>query len=120
MNEAEIWRAHADKDLAAVRVLLNNGLNGLAAFHAQQAVEKALKARLLARQGQLPRIHDLVVLGENSGLVFTEEEVNWMEELNVLYTSARYPGGWGVLPGGQPSAADIQNYIGFVERLLNP
>jgi len=51
MNEAEIWRAHADKDLAAVRVLLNNGLNGLAAFHAQQAVEKALKARLLARQG---------------------------------------------------------------------
>lgn len=120
MSEAEIWRAHAANDLTAVRVLLEGGLNGLAAFHAQQAVEKALKARLLAGRGQLPRIHDLVVLGEQCELVFTEEEVNWLEELNVLYTSARYPGGWGVLPGGQPSAEEIWNYIAFAERLLKP
>jgi HEPN domain-containing protein len=120
MSEAEIWRENAAKDLAAVRVLLESGLNGLASFHAQQAVEKALKARLLDGRGPLPRIHDLVVLGEKSGLIFTEEEVNLMEELNVLYTSARYPGGWGVLPGGQPSSEEIQNYIVFAERLLNP
>jgi HEPN domain-containing protein len=84
MTEAEIWQAHAGQDLAAVRLLVDHGLNGLAAFHAQQAVEKALKARLLAGQKQLPRLHDLVVLAENTGLIFTEEETNWMEELNAL------------------------------------
>lgn len=55
-EEAGWWLATARGDLEAARVLLRSGQHNLAAFHAQQAAEKALKA-VLAEAGRLFRGH---------------------------------------------------------------
>jgi len=57
--EPALWLRLADEDLAMARLALDQGIYRQTCFHAQQAVEKALKALLLARQGPYPRTHSL-------------------------------------------------------------
>ena len=42
-----------------------------------------------------------------------------LEELNVLYTSTRYPGDWGLLPDGQPAPAQLAHSASLAEKLLH-
>ena len=60
----DAWLKKADQDLLAVERLLEFELvlGGVIAFHAQQAVEKAMKAILTRHQIAFPRTHDLGVL----------------------------------------------------------
>ena len=63
-------------------------------FHAQQCIEKLMKAAVIAKGGIPPRTHDLTVL---SGLLRSlAPEWHWpVEELRLLSRSAvifRYPG----------------------------
>jgi HEPN domain-containing protein len=118
MSEAQLWRTQASRDLSAARTLLGGGVHGHAAFHAQQVIEKTLKSVIIGETRTLPRTHDLVVLAEKSAVPLAPEEVTLLEELNVLYTSARYPGEWGLLPEGQPSAAQVAGYLRLAETLL--
>ena len=118
MNEAEVWQVQAHRDLAAARALLASGLYGHAAFHLQQAVEKALKALVIGYANRIPRTHDLVVLAQQAQVALDQAELDQLEELNVLYTSARYPGDWGLLPEGQPAPAQIESYAVLAEKLL--
>ena len=55
------WMGKAEQDLAAAEILLNNTtrLPSVIAFHAQQAVEKCLKAILLRHRIYFPKTHDL-------------------------------------------------------------
>ena len=53
------WLAKADSDLDAGRLLLANGPYDIACFHAQQAIEKLLKALLAFYDQSAPRTHDL-------------------------------------------------------------
>jgi len=55
------WIEKADQDLAAAVILLENAvlLKPVIAFHAQQAVEKYLKALLVRHQVNLPKTHDI-------------------------------------------------------------
>lgn len=55
-REAQWWLNTAEGDLTGARVLLDAGRFNLAAFHSQQAAEKALKAVLSAR-GKAHRGH---------------------------------------------------------------
>lgn len=118
MSEIELWRDQAGRDLAAAHALLESGLHGHAAFHIQQAIEKALKSLVIARSKQLLRTHDLVVLAEKSGQTLEADEQTKLEELNVLYTDSRYPGQWGLLPEGQPSAVQLEGYLALAKRIL--
>ena len=63
---ARRWLAQARTDLVLATVVLERDREGLegwaAAFHAQQAAEKALKAVLVARGEDPPRIHNLRAL----------------------------------------------------------
>jgi HEPN domain-containing protein len=58
---AQRWFALAGQDLAAARILINDGTVALriAGFLAQQAAEKALKAGLFSLDMPVPRIHGL-------------------------------------------------------------
>ncbi len=98
-----------DEDLVRAWVLkaehdLLNIENNLAAreipwdtvgFHAQQCVEKYLKALLISRQIDPPKIHDLTELyallpdGLLQGI-----NVHSLEELNPYSIEGRYPGVW--------------------------
>jgi HEPN domain-containing protein len=63
---ARRWLSKARTDLVLATVVLERDREGLegwaAAFHAQQAAEKALKAVLVARGEDPPRIHNLRAL----------------------------------------------------------
>jgi len=54
------WLAKAESDLSAAdRVLQGEGPYDTACFHAQQAIEKALKTLLALHSQPIPRTHDL-------------------------------------------------------------
>jgi len=63
---ARRWLSKARTDLVLATVVLERDREGLAgwaaAFHAHQAAEKALKAVLVARDEDPPRIHNLRAL----------------------------------------------------------
>ncbi len=65
-----------------------------ACFHAQQCVEKFMKAVLIHREVLAPRTHDLLVLSRS--LASVETSWNWneteLESLNRAAVNYRYPG----------------------------
>ncbi len=87
------WLRKARNDQRASEILLGEGLPEEAAFHAQQAVEKALKALITALGGRPPRTHSIERL-----LSILEEELDvawaYQEDLPALTyyaVEARYP-----------------------------
>lgn len=60
-QEARRWLAKAEEDLEAARRLLPEIVNQ-AAFHVQQAIEKALKALMIAKRQEIRKTHDISVL----------------------------------------------------------
>lgn len=95
-GDASEWLQHAEADLRYARlgrvepgILLN-----LVAFHVQQAIEKALKALLVADQVDFPKTHDLEEL-----LTFIRQagrrwpvELEKVKELTPMAVQTRYPG----------------------------
>jgi HEPN domain-containing protein len=78
-----------------------------ACFHAQQAVEKILKAFLLSRGRAVPRTHNLVALLD--GAVELEPSVADLHEACSLLTpyavDLRYPGDVGIVEPGEAEDA---------------
>ena len=64
LDLARRWLQKAENDLVTARqtLLLSDGPTDTVAFHAQQAVEKALEALLTFFHVEFPRTHDLVRL----------------------------------------------------------
>ena len=97
-GSAQEWLKHAVSDVAMARLgfASNAVLREQVCFHAQQAVEKALKGVLLHRQIRFPLTHDiqeLIEIGEHENVAFPA----WAEELPALTPFAvetRYPGNW--------------------------
>lgn len=60
-GEAGEWISHASSDLRLALIAAGDAqvLPEMAAFHAQQAAEKALKAVLVHHQVDFPRTHDI-------------------------------------------------------------
>ena len=89
------WMRQARSDLAVAKMIDNEEIAPeILAFHAQQAVEKSLKALLVQRQVEFPRTHIigvLVNLCRESGYSINEV----LEEAVTLSSYAvttRYPG----------------------------
>ena len=115
MTEAERWLAFADEDLQMAALAMSQDIPRQACFHAQQAVEKALKGLLQTRIGTYPKSHVLEEL-----LLYhpqTREELrSWRDacrELDAFYIPTRYPDALpGLLPGGdEPSEADAARAV---------
>lgn len=88
------WLAFAASDLGIVRGPVHpDVLMETRAFHAQQVVEKCLKAVLLSQGLEFPRTHNLGILYE---LLPSElkvaPEVEEATELSVHSVAPRYPG----------------------------
>ena len=63
-QDALRWLDRAMDDIRATRVLLRDGIAMQAAFHLQQAIEKTLKALLVAARQDVRKTHDLDTLAE--------------------------------------------------------
>ena len=86
------WLVLAREDLAMAEYAVSSGIFRQAFFHAQQAVEKALKGLLVARTGTHPRSHSLERLWFSDPVVH-EELRAWRERLTGLdafYLPTRY------------------------------
>ena len=87
------WIEKASKDIKAAQILKENDCgNDLVAFHCQQAVEKLLKAYIIANTGIIINSHSLIYL--------CKEAENIIQNLKIykrlcfcqsIYIETRYP-----------------------------
>jgi HEPN domain-containing protein len=112
------WLEFAETDLRAAKALLKEGgLSTVACFHAQQCVEKCLKA-LIEFKGVNPfKSHDLIMLyGYVDDLIILEEDT--LATLNQVYIDARYPASLGSLPEGPPDEKDAKEFNVFAREVF--
>ena len=78
------WLAKAESDLLAGQRLLAGGPYDIVCFHAQQAIEKLLKALLVSYNLPLPRTHDLEELQR---LLLATRQHDELAELDLFEAS---------------------------------
>jgi HEPN domain-containing protein len=93
MTEAEQrWVDQARYDLDTARAMLEARRYIYVLFCCQQAVEKALKAKIVGLTGELPpRIHNLIKLAEKGGIHLSTEQSLLFRDLSGYYVKTRYP-----------------------------
>lgn len=88
------WLEKAQKDLKSARILKEHDCgNDTAAFHCQQAIEKALKAYLLYKTKELQEGHSLIFLckvASTHNLEF-KKFIKDCAYINQYYIETRYP-----------------------------
>ena len=88
------WIDYAGDDIEAARLLMTTDrCDEAAAFHCQQAIEKALKAYLLFITGNHVDGHNLTWLCR-SALRYNQKFTEWLDDsayLNRYYIETRYP-----------------------------
>lgn len=93
MSDHEMWLNFAEQDLSAAAVLVSASLTNPAAYHCQQAAEKALKAFLCFKKTQPPKTHNLIKLVHLCGL-HDNAFIKLVDRASLLApfdTATRYP-----------------------------
>ena len=117
MNEAvRAWVSYAERDLKAARRLLEGEPDTMnAAFHAQQAVEKMLKAILQsAGPDPAPRTHDLEQLARATEVWKERAQPDQvrLQELTACVLLMRYP---DVAHGRSLAPQEAEEYVAWAE-----
>jgi len=102
------WIAKADEDLTAAErlIALDDSLAAVVCFHAQQAVEKLLKALLVFAGVPFARTHDVIRLAQLlPGDLAPPVPVADLAPLNRYAVEARYPIGEEPISGEEARAA---------------
>ena len=115
------WLNRAEDDLLAAKLLLAQPeLTNMVAFHAQQAVEKSLKAALeesdiaAFKTHSLTRLYSLV-----SPSISLSIKQDMLDRLEAVYIQARYPGEMGLLPYGKPSQKEADEFYDFAQKVCD-
>uniref|UniRef100_A0A7C5VY33 HEPN domain-containing protein n=1 Tax=Thermomicrobium roseum TaxID=500 RepID=A0A7C5VY33_THERO len=120
MERSADWLAQAQADLAAARLMFNNGFHEWACFAAQQAAEKAAKAAL-QRGGRDTWGHSVatLLLALRDLAVVPDLLVDAALELDKAYIGTRYP---DVHPVGAPHAlytrGEAERCLNYAERIV--
>jgi HEPN domain-containing protein len=118
------WLRHARSDLLLARQQVPpEVLLAMLCFHAQQAVEKSLKAVLLAHGRVFPYTHDLaqlITLVKHAGLPWPDA-LDTAAELSVYAVGTRYPGVYGDLTADDHTQAIeiARQVVAWAEALLH-
>jgi len=119
-EEALDWLEGALVDLNDAKEAHKRGSHHLAVFLAHQAVEKALKAYIIAfRRVRPPRSHDLVELLNIAGIALDPSDIDALTELSPYYTVARYPNAGLRKPWREITASTANRFIALAERIVN-
>jgi len=93
--DAALWLAKADQDIRVAELALaaDPPLIEPAAFHCQQAVEKSIKALLVAAAITPPRSHDIELLAGKASTLYPdlEQRMQAFVRLTEWLTASRYP-----------------------------
>ncbi|MBM4401705.1 MAG: HEPN domain-containing protein [Candidatus Cloacimonetes bacterium] len=92
-SDANLWWQQAQADLETAEINWRNKRYYACSFFSQQAVEKALKAIIIAETKKMPpKIHRLYEL---SSVILTHEEIKEILEkirkVDLAYLASRYP-----------------------------
>ena len=115
------WLEYAKTDLKnCERIIDDDFLTNIVAFHSQQTVEKSFKAIIEENGIKLKRIHNLTKLHE-----IIEDYVNFsidldkLELLDKVYTTSRYPLGAGLMPDGKPTGEEAAEMYEFAKQIYD-
>lgn len=113
------WLDSAKDDLDAIEQLLEKEhLTNVVSFHAQQAVEKSLKAVIEELEIGFVKIHNLAQLYEMVKPHFDViRDIDMLDRLDAVYTESRYPSDLGLLPYGKPSIEDATSFYDFAKQI---
>ena len=112
----EAWLTAAKDDLDVVnRIIEDDHLSHIVAFHAQQAVEKCFKALMEEYDVDARKIHSLVTLYSKVEMFLGSQKLDtrMMRILDSLYIDSRYPGDLGLLPEGLPTREEAKSFESF-------
>jgi len=120
MNEASRWLTFARQDLRVAELVLREGIYNQACFHAQQCVEKALKALIShSRASAPPKTHDITDLVNFLPADWLGDMKNDLLKLDDFYIPTRYPDALpGMLPEGLPLRSDAEEAVRLARTLL--
>lgn len=118
--DLEKWLKFCDEDLRAADATLKDNIFSAVCFHSQQAVEKAIKAIVLAKLGKVPRDHSVLRLAEMSDdkelFELHKEELRF---LDMFYVPTRYPDALpGSLPEGLPNEEDAEKAVVCAKKVV--
>jgi HEPN domain-containing protein len=102
------WLNSAADDLKIIaKIIDDETLTHQIAFHAQQTIEKSLKALVDEYEIGLIRTHSLETLIAKTNKHFKFKiDSTIIKKLDQLYIDARYPGDFGLLPNGKPGISE--------------
>ncbi len=102
------WLKSAESDLAIIKLIIHDeSLTHQVAFHAQQAIEKSLKAIIEEYELGFIKTHSVrTLIGIVNTKLSIDADMDLILMLDQLYIDARYPGEIGLLPFGKPSIAN--------------
>jgi HEPN domain-containing protein len=115
------WLKSAEMDLENVGQIIHlEHLTPVAAFHAQQCVDKCLKAILEEHSKKVPKDHSTLRLyGLIKELVSVDMDLGVLTDLDDLYIESRYPGELGLLPSGRPTLEDVRKYFEVAKNIYD-
>ncbi len=105
------WLKFAEQDLKDAEALFEKERYFGCIYHCHQAVEKALKAVFVEKGKTIPRVHDLPDLLKRSQMRYSEEILDFLEELDPYYSPVRYP--------DVPERASLEFKKERAEQILN-
>jgi len=95
MTDAEYikeWISKAEKDIKTVEIMKEvEDVTEIVCFHCQQAVEKYLKALLIAYDVEFPKTHNIDFLLKQSIKIDTNFEIFMGNSLSEYAVDMRYP-----------------------------
>lgn len=117
-KEAEAWLKISTEDLLSAEILFERKLFRPVCYHAQQSVEKCLKALIVACNIDIPRTHnimDIINAAKKLGYAVevTDEDAVF---LSSIYR-ARYPSDAGLLPFGEPIEQDAERALNIAREM---
>ncbi len=118
----DLWLESAREDLLDCEEAYNRGRYFRAAFFAQQAVEKMLKALFfVVRHENPPHIHtvtELYQLLKESGFKLPSDVEEELFILNKYYTVTRYPDAANGLPSESVDRIEAERALSLARRIM--
>jgi len=116
-ESARRWLDQAKYDLDTAKSLLEAGRFVYVLFCCQQAVEKALKSRIITVSKRVPpRTHNLTALLKAAAVELDGAGTNFVRELSAYYMQTRYPD--VVELPSEVARASAENVLERTEELL--
>ena len=121
-SDPNAWIRYAEEDYQAARSLLQRRthLSSSVCFHAQQCAEKYLKATLISKGAEFPKVHDLLLLSglcEKTGILMGIE-AKQLHILSDYAVRARYPGDEPTPEEAREAVEIAKSVRRFVRKLL--